>query len=244
MTSRLRPRPGSRQPRSCHGRGRRSRRSQQGSKLTRSFGLRLRPTSSPHSRQPGTSSTRAICRRSKTGCPQAKTVSSRGFPAQPGDGSHTLPCVGACGRCGRENPPEAVFCMACAARLEAELRPEARKPVSILFNDIAGYTSFAERFEPEMVRRVMSSYFEAVSEVCRRHGGTVEKFIGDAAMAVFGIPVAFEDHALRAVRAAVELNAALAPLNDALERDWGVRLSTRTGVNSGEVVAGDPAGGS
>lgn len=133
--------------------------------------------------------------------------------------------------------------MACAARLAVELRPEHRKPVSILFCDVAGYTAFAERFEPEMVRRVMSSYFEAVSSVCKRHGGTVEKFIGDAVMAVFGMPVALEDHALRATRAAAELTEALAPLNDELERGWDMRLMVRTGVNSGEVVAGDPAGG-
>ena len=89
----------------------------------------------------------------------------------------------------------------------------------------------------------MWRYFEAVSRVCERHGGTVEKFIGDAVMAVFGVPTAHEDHALRAVRAAAELQEALAELNDELEREWGVRIAIRTGVNSGEVVAGDPAGG-
>jgi class 3 adenylate cyclase/tetratricopeptide (TPR) repeat protein len=133
--------------------------------------------------------------------------------------------------------------MRCGTRLATELRPDARKPVTILFNDVTGSTGLAERFEPETVRRVMASYFDAVLHVCERHGGTVEKFIGDAVMAVFGIPTAFEDHALRAVRAAAELKEALAPLNEDLERDWGLRLSTRTGVNSGEVVAGDPAGG-
>ena len=89
----------------------------------------------------------------------------------------------------------------------------------------------------------MWRYYETVSEVCERHGGTVEKFIGDAAMAVFGIPVTLEDHALRGVRAAAELAEELERLSDELERDWGVRLRTRTGINSGEVVAGDPAGG-
>jgi class 3 adenylate cyclase/tetratricopeptide (TPR) repeat protein len=133
--------------------------------------------------------------------------------------------------------------MRCGTRLAVELRPDARKPVTILFNDVTGSTGLGERFEPETVRRVMASYFDAVSRVCERHGGTVEKFIGDAVMAVFGIPTAFEDHALRAVRAAAELKEELAPLNEELERDRGMRLSTRTGVNSGEVVAGDPAGG-
>jgi class 3 adenylate cyclase/tetratricopeptide (TPR) repeat protein len=101
----------------------------------------------------------------------------------------------------------------------------------------------ADRFEPEVVRRIMWSYYEAVSRVCERHGGTVEKFIGDAVMAVFGVPVAQEDHALRGVRAAGELREAIAELNERLARDWNLRLAVRTGVNSGEVVAGDPAGG-
>src|SRR5207244_1592250 len=97
--------------------------------------------------------------------------------------------------------------------------------------------------EPEALRRTMWRYYEAVSRVCERHGGTVEKFIGDAVMAVFGVPTAQEDHALRAVRAAVELREALSPLRVELERDWQVRLDTRTGINSGEVVTGDPAAG-
>ena len=76
-----------------------------------------------------------------------------------------------------------------------------------------------------------------------RHGGTVEKFIGDAVMAVFGVPRLHEDDALRAVRAAVEMRVELASLNEELQRDWGVTLRTRTGVNTGEVVAGDPSSG-
>jgi tetratricopeptide (TPR) repeat protein len=89
----------------------------------------------------------------------------------------------------------------------------------------------------------MSQYFELARTVVQRHGGTVEKFIGDAVMAVFGVPAAHEDDALRAVRAATEIRKNLAGLNDELERGSGVRLETRTGVNSGEVVAGDPSSG-
>jgi class 3 adenylate cyclase/tetratricopeptide (TPR) repeat protein len=134
--------------------------------------------------------------------------------------------------------------MACGVRLRfGDLRPDARKPVTILFNDVTGSTELGERFEPEAVRRIMARYWQTVAEVCERHGGTVEKFIGDAVMAVFGIPTAREDHAIRAMRAAVELREALAALNDDLQREWGIRLETRTGVNSGQVVAGDPAGG-
>jgi class 3 adenylate cyclase/tetratricopeptide (TPR) repeat protein len=152
--------------------------------------------------------------------------------------------VGACRKCGEVNPPHAVFCLACGVRLRfGDLRPDARKPVTILFNDVSGSTALGERFEPEAVRRIMARYWQTVTQVCERHGGTVEKFIGDAVMAVFGIPTAKEDHAIRALRAAVELREALDGLNDELEREWGVRLTTRTGVNSGQVVAGDPTGG-
>jgi tetratricopeptide (TPR) repeat protein len=89
----------------------------------------------------------------------------------------------------------------------------------------------------------MSRYFDEARAVHERHGGTVEKFIGDAVMAVFGIPTLHEDDALRAVRAAAEMRTRLDALNEELERDWGVRLQVRTGVNTGEVVAGDASGG-
>ena len=90
---------------------------------------------------------------------------------------------------------------------------------------------------------MLARYFEAMSEALVRHGGTVEKFIGDAVMAVFGIPTVREDDALRAVRAAAEMRTALAELNEQLELRWGVRLRARTGVNTGEVIAGDPSRG-
>ncbi len=89
----------------------------------------------------------------------------------------------------------------------------------------------------------MSRYFDEMRRVLERHGGTVEKFIGDAVMAVFGLPKLHEDDALRAVRAAADMKDALARLNGELERRYGVRLANRTGVNTGEVVAGDPFAG-
>jgi class 3 adenylate cyclase/tetratricopeptide (TPR) repeat protein len=122
-------------------------------------------------------------------------------------------------------------------------RTESRRTVTVVFTDVTGSTGLGESLDPEAVRRVMERYFETASAVLVRHGGTVEKFIGDAVMAVFGVPRLHEDDALRAARAAVEMRTELAALNDELERDWGVRLRTRTGVNTGEVVAGDPAGG-
>ncbi len=147
----------------------------------------------------------------------------------------------ACPECGRENPRGSRFCNACGAALaEAAAEPrEMRKTVTIVFADVSGSTALGERLDAEAVRRVMGRWFESARMVLERHGGTVEKFVGDAVMAVFGIPTLHEDDALRAVRAAAELETALAELNAALERDHGVRLEVRTGVNTGEVVAGE-----
>ena len=117
----------------------------------------------------------------------------------------------------------------------------ARKTVTVVFCDIANYTPLGETLDPEVLRNVMEQYFYAVRRELERHGGTVEKFIGDAAMAVFGIPVVHDDDALRALRAAVDMRTALGGLNRELEETHGVRLAIRTGVNTGEVVAGDPS---
>ena len=120
---------------------------------------------------------------------------------------------------------------------------EARKTVTIVFSDVAGSTSLGDRLDPEALRRVMERYFAEMRSVLERHGGMVEKFIGDAVMAAFGIPATHEDDALRAVRAAAEMGGRLAALNEELERERGISLQVRTGVNTGEVVTGDPAGG-
>ena len=149
-----------------------------------------------------------------------------------------------CPNCGAENPDEARFCMACASRL-AEPAPshEVRKSVTVVFCDVTGSTALGELLDPETLRRVMTRYFDTMKIAIERHGGIVEKFIGDAVMAVFGIPNVHEDDALRAVRAAVEMREGLQDLNKELERDRGVTLASRIGVNTGEVVAGDPAAG-
>jgi class 3 adenylate cyclase/tetratricopeptide (TPR) repeat protein len=118
-----------------------------------------------------------------------------------------------------------------------------RKTVTLVFCDVADSTPLGERLDPEALRGVWSSYHETAREVLERHGGTIEKFVGDAVMAAFGIPVLHEDDALRAVRAAVELREALAELNDRLDAAYGVRIEVRTGVNTGEVIAGDPEQG-
>jgi class 3 adenylate cyclase/tetratricopeptide (TPR) repeat protein len=141
-----------------------------------------------------------------------------------------------CSRCGRENPAGARFCNHCGGALAVgeDAGREARKPVTLLFCDVVGSTELGERVDAEVLRGVMSRFYAAVRAPVERHGGTVEKVIGDALVAVFGIPVVHEDDALRAVRAALEAR-------DAVRRVGEVRA--RIGVNTGDVLARDPADG-
>jgi class 3 adenylate cyclase len=149
-----------------------------------------------------------------------------------------------CPSCDRENPVGFQFCGFCRSPLVArEIATEVRKTVTVVFCDVTGSTSLGEKLDPESLRRVMSRYFEEMKTVLERHGGSVEKFIGDAVMAVFGIPSVHEDDALRAVRAAAEMREALEALNKELERERAVTIASRIGVNTGEVVAGDPTAG-
>src|SRR5512145_924847 len=97
-----------------------------------------------------------------------------------------------------------------------------RKTVTLVFCDVAGSTPLGERLDPEALRGVWSRYHETAREVLERHGGTIEKFVGDAVMAAFGIPVVHEDDALRAVRAAAEMREALAALNEQLRVQYGI----------------------
>src|SRR5918997_7057802 len=113
-----------------------------------------------------------------------------------------------------------------------------RKRVTILFSDVVASTALGESVDPETLQGLMARYFEIARDVIERHGGTVEKFVGDAVMAVFGVPTLHEDDAFRAVRAAHALRDAVTSLNEDLAREYGERLSLRTGINSGEVVAG------
>ena len=117
---------------------------------------------------------------------------------------------------------------------------EVRKTVTVLFCDWAGSTEIGERLDPESLRRVQSEWFALAERMLHEHGGTVEKFIGDAVMAVFGLPETHEDDALRAVRAAVALRHSMDELNETFERDLDVRLAIRTGITTGEAVTGDP----
>jgi predicted ATPase/class 3 adenylate cyclase len=115
---------------------------------------------------------------------------------------------------------------------------DVRKTVTILFIDIVDSSRLSLSLDPEALRNLLARYFDELSAVIRRHGGVVERYIGDAIMAVFGVPILHEDDALRAVRAAVEMRDTLAILNREFEVGWGVRLANRIGVNTGEVIAG------
>jgi class 3 adenylate cyclase len=135
----------------------------------------------------------------------------------------------ACPNCGRENPDEFRVCPICATPLPDPGVPgrEARKVVTLVFCDVAGSTALGDGADPEVLRSIMARYFERMRSIIEHHGGTVEKFVGDAVMAVFGVPHVHEDDALRAVRAAAQMRAELTRLE----------IPARIGVNTGEVVA-------
>jgi class 3 adenylate cyclase/tetratricopeptide (TPR) repeat protein len=133
-----------------------------------------------------------------------------------------------CASCGQQNPARFRFCGACGAHLAAEPATDVRKTVTIVFCDLVGSTALGDHTDPELLRELMTRYHAELRLILERHGGTVEKFVGDAAMAIFGMPHVHEDDALRAVRAAVEMRDAVAALG----------LEVRIGVNTGEVVAG------
>jgi class 3 adenylate cyclase/tetratricopeptide (TPR) repeat protein len=134
-----------------------------------------------------------------------------------------------CARCGQKNPEGARFCNSCGAPFESTaLAREQRKTVSVVFCDVTGSTELGESTDPEALRALLARYFERMKAIVEAHGGSVEKFIGDAVMAVFGVPVAHEDDALRACRAAVEMRGAWPKLG----------INGRIGVNTGEVVTG------
>jgi len=149
-----------------------------------------------------------------------------------------------CPACGEESPDRFRFCGACGAALERPEAPrEERKVVSVLFCDLVGFTGRSEQMDVEDVRGTLAPYHALLRRELERFGGTVEKFIGDAVMALFGAPSAHEDDAERAVRAALAIREAIAARN---EQDGGLDLHVRIGVNTGEalvVVDADPARG-
>jgi class 3 adenylate cyclase len=135
--------------------------------------------------------------------------------------------VQTCLACGHESPDGNKFCPECGAPLQAVVAPsERRKLATLLFCDMSGSTALGERVDAESVQALLRSYFAEMRAAVEGHGGSVEKFIGDAVVAVFGVPVVHEDDALRALRAAAEMRDSLPQLE----------VEARIGVNTGEVV--------
>src|SRR5438105_9922475 len=157
------------------------------------------------------------------------------------------PLARACPACGAANDPDDRFCGECGAALEGEPRAPAaaeaeRRLVSVLFGDLVGFTPLSEDQDPEAVRELLSRYFETARRVIERYGGTVEKFIGDAVMAVWGTPIAREDDAERAVRAGLELVEIVATLGEGLAMRVGVvtgEAAVTIGAEGQGMVAGD-----
>jgi class 3 adenylate cyclase/tetratricopeptide (TPR) repeat protein len=150
----------------------------------------------------------------------------------------------ACGQCGENNPPEARLCWSCGTALPAVDRPagEERRVVTVLFVDLVDFTSISTRLDPEDLRRVQAPYFRRVRAELERFGGHVEKYIGDAVMALFGAPVAHGDDAHRAVLAAFAIRRAIGELNDEEELDLKVRVAVNTGEAFVDLGARTDAG--
>ena len=154
-----------------------------------------------------------------------------------------------CPSCGAEAAVGSRFCAMCGTPLAGVAGPsgaaprEVRKTVTVLFCDATSSTALGERIDPESLRNLMTRYFDVMREVIEYHGGVLEKFIGDAVMAVFGVPVVHEDDALRAVRAAIGIRDRLAAMDAQIRGERGATVEWRMGINSGEVVAGDSAAG-
>src|SRR5215211_5823264 len=140
-----------------------------------------------------------------------------------------------CQRCGEDNPQRARFCLACAAPLTAPTAPwrEERKQVSVLFCDLVGFTARSDEADPEDVGAMLRPYHLRLREEIERFAGTVDKFIGDAVMAVFGTPAAHEDDPERAVRCSLRMLEAIAELNAAYPT---LKLAVRIGINTGEAL--------
>src|SRR6266567_7578796 len=145
----------------------------------------------------------------------------------------SLPCP----TCGEANPPDARLCGMCGTSLlQDEAAGAVRRVITLVTSDLKGSTALGERLDPEALREVLNRYFSVMRAVFESHGGTIEKIIGDAIVAVFGLPFRRDDDPIRALEAAAETQRALILLNDELDQGWNVRLVNRTGVATGEVT--------
>lgn len=156
-----------------------------------------------------------------------------------------------CTQCGCTNPPQYKFCGKCGYNLAASdtISPQIlktnshaegeRKHVTVLFSDLSGYTSMTEKLDPEEVKEIMSRIFGEIAQVITKYEGFIERFVGDAVMAIFGIPKAHEDDPVRAVKSAIEIHKLVEQLSPKLKTRTGVSLSMHSGINTGLVVTGE-----
>jgi class 3 adenylate cyclase/tetratricopeptide (TPR) repeat protein len=156
--------------------------------------------------------------------------------------------IGHCEACGADNGVESRFCSRCGANLGATPGPTPaarvaadaeRKQVTVLFSDLSGYTALSERLDPEEIREIMAGIFSQAAEIIGRYDGHIDKFIGDAVMALFGVPVAHEDDPVRAVRAALELHEVVRAMSPAVEARSGTPIALHSGINTGLVLTGE-----
>jgi len=153
----------------------------------------------------------------------------------------------ACPECGKVNPTGSKFCNECGERLERAVEKEKavpevegeRKHVTVLFSDLSEYTTMSERLDPEEVKEITSRIFEEIALVVTRYEGFIEKYVGDAVMALFGVPKAHEDDPIRAIRAAREIHELVDSMSPEVAKSIGRPISMHTGINTGLVVTGE-----
>ena len=159
-------------------------------------------------------------------------------------GGHGLTAAGlSCASCHTQLPPGSRFCNNCGAPVTRATQPAEYKQVTVLFVDVVHSMDIAKAVGAERLREIMAGLLDRATAVVRRYGGTVDKFTGDGVMAVFGAPVALEDHAVRACRAGLDIHSAMGDLADEVAQRDGVRLQLRVGLNSGQVIAGEVGSG-
>src|SRR4030043_802348 len=152
-----------------------------------------------------------------------------------------------CPKCGKANPPGSKFCNSCGQKLEKEEAIERkelsiegeRKQVTVLFSDLSGYTAMTEKLDPEEVKEIMSRIFGEIAQVVTKYEGFIEKFIGDAVVAFFGVPMAHEDDPIRAIKVAREIHELINCMSPEVEKRAGKPISMHTGINTGLVVTGE-----
>jgi adenylate cyclase len=149
----------------------------------------------------------------------------------------------ACAACGTELPPNSKFCNECGEPITSTSKPAEYKQVTVLFADVVHSMDIAAAVGSERLREIMTELVKRAGRVVHRFGGAVDKFTGDGIMAVFGAPVALEDHAFRACLAALDIQGEAALLAEQIQEHDGVDLRLRVGLNSGEVIAGDIGSG-